>query len=727
MKKTITKKHALILSNALLAIALLFPTLVATAQNNWKFRSSELTNQIRDVAYGNGKYVQVGSSGLIRTSINERVWDIQQSGVADSYDINSITFANGKFVTVGENGIIVSSTDGFSWNKHNSGTDKELRGVAFGNGVFVAVGEEGTIVSSTDGSNWTVRTSGTTKHFNDVAFSAIFFVAVGSDGEIRTSRYDNVGVWTKRASGTYYPLKAVTAGKGTNFVAVGANGAIVFSYNAFDWQLRQGPANSSGLNWIGVTCNPLTGVYVAINDGYKVATSADGSNWTTPLVNSGSDCTSTRVRFVNGHYLALGVSPRIHASYNNGKSWSSPMPNFGKMNMKGAAYGNGRFVAVGNEPLGNPYGNFGFANLIINSTDGIHFSASETNHLVGGAKSFNDVTFGKSMFVAVGDDAFIQYSADGISWNYGQVTFGKKLTGVAFGNGRFVAVGLNGLILWSLDAKVWYKSNCLGTLSYSGVGFDNGQFVLVGQNGVLATSQMGMNWDFKASGTTNELRSVAYGNGKWVAVGTKNTIVTSLNGYGWKSKKLPNADVDFNDVCYANGQFVAVSESGNIYTSANGDFWMNVTNYPFNFVLNSITHGNGQFFAVGNTSLMMTSPDALVPVLSDPPKAMKCTSCRTADEEAMADEDSENEGVFNFTAFPNPVVDQFSVNVQGAVGETVRLTLMDLSGRTISDRVISATPAGFQESISMVQKQTGMYLLRVSTHTQMQTVKIFKQ
>ncbi|TLV02493.1 T9SS type A sorting domain-containing protein [Dyadobacter luticola] len=727
MKKRFTNNHFLIFRQTLLSLAMLFSTFIATAQSNWNFASAELTNQIRDIAYGNGKYVQVGNRGLIRTSVNERVWDMQQSGVGQSYAINSITFANGKFVTVGENGIILSSTDGVSWNKQNSGTQKELKGIAYGNGVFVAVGEEGTIVSSTDGSNWTKCTSGTTKHLNDVAFSAIFFVAVGSDGEIRTSRFDNIGVWTKRASGAVYSLKAVTAGKGTNFVAVGTNGAIMFSYNAFDWTLRQGPANSSGLNWIGVTCNPLTGIYVAINDGYKVATSSDGSNWTAPLINSGSDCTSTRVRFLDGHYLTLGVSPRIRASYNNGKSWSSPMPNFGKMSLKGAAYGNGRFVAVGTEPLGNIYGNFGYANLIINSADGIHFSASETNHLVGGAKCFNDVTFGKSMFVAVGDDAFIQYSADGISWNYGQVTFGKKLTGVAYGNGRFVAVGLNGLILWSVDAKVWYKSNCLGTLSYSGVGFENGQFVLVGEKGVLATSQMGMNWDFKATGTTNELRSVAYRNGKWVAVGTNNTIVTSLNGYGWKSKKLPNSAVSFNDVCYANGQFVAVSASGNVYTSANGDFWMNVTNYGFNFMLNAITHGNGQFFAVGNTSLLMTSPDAPAPVLSDPPKAMDCVGCRTSGEESTVEEGSENEVDFKVVTFPNPVVDEFQVDIQGATGETVRLTLFDLSGRTISDKTLRTGSAALRESISMGQKQPGNYMLRVSTRTQMQTVKIFKQ
>ncbi|MCF0064306.1 T9SS type A sorting domain-containing protein [Dyadobacter sp. LJ419] len=724
MEKTIAKKHSSIFGNALLAIALLFSTFAATAQNNWNFPSAETFEQLADVAYGNGKYVQIGSNGLIRTSTNRVVWETLQSGI-DNYSLNSIVFANGKFVIVGQDGTILTSSDGSVWNKQNSGTDQSLNGIAFGNGVFVAVGINGTIVSSPDGNNWTGRPSGTTTDLNDVAFSAIFFVAVGNGGEIRTSKFDNLDIWTQRASGTTNTLVAVADGLGATFVAVGAKGTIVFTSNAYNWQVKAGPANSAKFYWMGVAANPVTGAFVAINDGYMVATSADGSYWGNALIHSGSDGVTLRLRYLQNHFLATGVNGRMRASYDNGKTWSSPVPNYARMNMKGAAFGNGRFVAVGNEPLITGAGSAGYSNLIINSTDGIHFSPSETSHLVGGAKTFNDVTFGNSMFVAVGDDAIIQTSTDGIKWNYSHVIFGKKLTGVAYGNGRFVAVGYDGLILWSVDGKTWQKANSAGTISYNAVGFTNGQFTLVGREGVLASSVTGINWNFRPTGTKNELRSVAYGNGRWIAVGTYNTVVTSLNGSTWKSQQFSPSNDHFDDICYANGQFVAVTMSGNVYTSISPNFWDNVTNYKTNKVLNSITFGNGQFFAVGISGLLMTSPFAEAPVLSDPPKAMRCSGCLNSDEEV--EKVSENEVDFNVTTFPNPVVDHFAVVIQGAAGEEVRLTLMDLSGRTISDKTMHAGSAKFQESITMVQKQTGMYLLRVSTHTQMQTVKIFKQ
>jgi hypothetical protein len=431
-----------------------------------------------------------------------------------------------------------------------------------------------------------------------------------------------------------------------------------------------------------------------------------------------------RMRYLQNHFLGTGRYMILRASYDDGKTWSSPTPNFPVMNMNGAAFGNGRFVAVGNEPLGNGSSNSGVSNLIINSTDGINFKASETTHLPGGAKSFNDVTFGKGMFVAVGDDAIIQTSVDGIKWGYSQVNFGKTLTGVAFGNGRFVAVGLDGLILWSLDGKAWYKANSAGTVSYNGIGFANGQFVLLGRGGVLATSTMGANWEFKFTGTQNDLRSVAYGAGRWVAVGVHNTIVSSTNGYSWKSQQFTPTDVHFNDIVYANGQFVIVTVGGKFYTSTSTNFWTKVPYYFSYASINSITHGNGQFFAVGTAAILITSPDAEAPFLSDPP--MKCSNCRTSEVEGAMAEKSENKVDFNVTTYPNPVVDQFSVNVEGATGEKVRMILMDVSGRTILDKIVTPGSGSYEESIPMSQKQTGMYLLRVSTPTQTQTVKVLK-
>jgi S-ribosylhomocysteine lyase LuxS involved in autoinducer biosynthesis len=46
---------------------------------------------------------------------------------------------------------------------------------------------------------------------------------------------------------------------------------------------------------------------------------------------------------------------------------------------------------------------------------------------------------------------------------------------------------------------------------------------------------------------------------------------------------------------------------------------------------------------------------------------------------------------------------------------------------TIVDKVVTAQSGNYRETIPMMQKQTGMYLIRVSTPTQTQTVKVLKK
>jgi hypothetical protein len=720
MKKLITKIISYFPGHAPLSILFFLSTLTANAQTEWEFQRIGPSQYVYDVAYGAGKYVQVGTGGLIRTSVDRNNWEIQPSGLDEDSWMRSIIYAYGKFVTVGKDGIIMTSPDGYSWFKRNSGTTNSLSSVIYGNNTFVAVGEYGTVLTSTDGYTWNKQSSGTSEDLHDVAYGNGLFVTVGKNGEIRTS--GNFGTtWVKRASGTTNTLRAVAAGKWMNFAAVGDNGTIVYSANSINWALKTGPADSGGVLWTGVACNPATGSFVAVNDYDKVMRSFDGSWWGNPMTSMGAKKSMFGISFLQNHFLATGANMSLRASNDDGKTWTSPTHNFATIVLNGAAFGNGRYVAVGNE---TPDNSIVMSNLIINSPDGVNFKVSETIHLNGGTRSFNDVVFGNGMFVAVGSDAFIQTSTDGINWGYSQVTFGKILTGVAFGNGRFVAVGYDGLILWSLDGKTWNKANSIGTVTYNKVRFVNNQFVLVGRDGVLATSAMGANWDFKATGTKNNLSSVAYGNGKWVAVGSNNTIVTSLNGYGWKSQQFSPTDVHFTNICYANGQFVLITMGGKFYTSTSAGFWTIVPNYYTNTHLKAITHGNGQFLVVGNEGTIVTSHDAEAPFLSDPP--MKCSNCRTSEEEDALQIKSENNVDFNVTTYPNPVVDQFSVNVEGATGEKVRMILMDVSGRTILDKMVTPGSGSYEESIPMSQKQTGMYLLRVSTPTQTQTVKVLK-
>ena len=58
------------------------------------------------------------------------------------------------------------------------------------------------------------------------------------------------------------------------------------------------------------------------------------------------------------------------------------------------------------------------------------------------------MTYGNGRFVAVGEDGTILTSPDGVSWTRRTSGTSNRLEGVAYGNGLFVAVG-GGTILTS--------------------------------------------------------------------------------------------------------------------------------------------------------------------------------------------------------------------------------------------------------------------------------------
>jgi hypothetical protein len=67
---------------------------------------------------------------------------------------------------------------------------------------------------------------------------------------------------------------------------------------------------------------------------------------------------------------------------------------------------------------------------------------SQGNHLRG-------VAYGDGLFVAVGNDGTILTSPDGVNWTVQTSGTDHSLHGVTYGNGLFVAVGDNGTILTS--------------------------------------------------------------------------------------------------------------------------------------------------------------------------------------------------------------------------------------------------------------------------------------
>ncbi len=94
----------------ILALILLWPALPAAALS-WMPQTSGTTKYLLGVTYGGGKFVAVGLSNTILTSLDGVTWTAQT--VTGSF--RSVTYGGSQFVAVAQSGTIVTSPDGTAW------------------------------------------------------------------------------------------------------------------------------------------------------------------------------------------------------------------------------------------------------------------------------------------------------------------------------------------------------------------------------------------------------------------------------------------------------------------------------------------------------------------------------------------------------------------------------------------------------------------------------------
>jgi|Laugrefa1bdmlbdn_1035148.scaffolds.fasta_scaffold23924_1 hypothetical protein len=179
-------------------------TSTTLATGSWTSRTSSFgTTQIRAVASNAlTLYVAVGNSGKLASSPDGITWT-QRTSQFSTDDIYDIAYGNGVWVAVGSAGKISTSTDGEIWTARTSGTATRLVSIAYGNGVWVAGGESGVLRTATDPtSTWTSRTSTITNSvFTYYAPSQAIWLAgsdVGTTGALASST--DAVTWTARTA-----------------------------------------------------------------------------------------------------------------------------------------------------------------------------------------------------------------------------------------------------------------------------------------------------------------------------------------------------------------------------------------------------------------------------------------------------------------------------------------------------------------------------------------------
>lgn len=260
------------------------------------------------------------------------------------------------------------------------------------------------------------------------------------------------------------------------------------------------------------------------------------------------------------------------------------------VDIRGLAYGNGVFVAVGFASGGVAQG--------VSSTNGTTWTVRSVAATLG-------VCFGNGTFVSVGSGV-AQTSTDGITWTARTIPAGAW-SSVAYGNGIFVAIG-PGIAASSPDGVTW-TIRTMPTQNTVRLAFGDGVFVAVG--GVnIARSTNGTTWS-NVTLTGPSLSDVAYGGGFFVAVGIGGGYaVTSPNGSAWTPRYLPGptSASGYSAVTYYSGRFVAVGAlaTGNpaFADSPDGISWM--PRYMPAGGYSAILADGGMIIAAG--TVMQTAP-----------------------------------------------------------------------------------------------------------------------
>jgi len=274
-----------------------------------------------------------------------------------------------------------------------------------------------------------------------------------------------------------------------------------------------------------------------------------------------------------------------------------------------AAYGNGKWIAVGE--------NYSGGDTFYNSTDNATTWSviTSTSDFVG-----YDIAYGNGIWIAVGsgtNETMYISSDNGLNWTPTNLS-GSPLNGIAYGNGKWVAVGnaTEKLHVSTDNANTWNSVSGL----FSGLGSrgnavasdGNNTWVVVGQGtgpSMYVSTDNANTWSSVAIslGVGN---GVAYGNGKWVAVGASslgNTVFVSANGVNWtvvpglfpsNSSGGGTNDSGGYGVAHANGTWVAVGTdtqtSRNIFISTDNAVTWNAVIPTVNiFIDGEVAYGNG--------------------------------------------------------------------------------------------------------------------------------------
>lgn len=394
----------------------------------WQSGSSGTTWELRDVAYGNGVYVAVGTAASVGgvpinniLSSTDGVSFTARSNTSSS--LNSIVYAQDEFVAISSS-VVAKSTDGITWTTlsfSNNGTQSRA-GTAenIGGKVWIPGGGNGTTITST---NFVDGAQAGTDQIAAAAYGNGTYIIGNNAGVIRSST-DGLS-WTERVhsfQSTTWPLLSATFGP-SGFLVTTKGSPLATSPDGITWTERS-VGFTSGTDLVKSAAYG-NGLYVIATTTGKIATSPNGISWTTRT--SGVSTEIFSCRYINDRffYTTGSATGRLGISY-NGSNWSNIVLPFTADSFD-IAYGNGKYVIVSSSGAiyvtDNPYG--AWERVLSGTTSDIY-----------------SVEFIGGVFVGVG--ASTVTSEDGINWSSSQS--GATLRRIVPTDSGYLATGDSGAL-----------------------------------------------------------------------------------------------------------------------------------------------------------------------------------------------------------------------------------------------------------------------------------------
>ncbi|MBI1178266.1 hypothetical protein GC207_12595 [bacterium] len=389
------------------------------------------------------------------------------------------------------------------------------------------------------------------------------------------------------------------AASGDAVVATGRLGTIIRGTTSGAWSVVEADIQSH-YEYGSVHLSRVhydNGLFVAGGDTGSVLTSPDGWTWTretTPNVTFGSDLC------VDGpNWIALGDDSNSNGFVTtilfrqSDGSWSKLTPPQLE-GMKQLAYGQGKWIAVGN---GTQWAS---------STDGTNWTLEATSL----PNSATMVAYANGLWLAVGSE--VMTSTNAIDWN--QISWKPTggITSMRHINDRWILVG--GMIADSADGSTW--------TSHSGptandVAFAGGSYYLCDGGGNIYRSYDLDNWEnlnpqvIAGDPGSSEVTELHYANNQMVGIGSGDfDIFESTDGVNWSLLKVVSSGPNFTGLTYGDGKWVAV-QGQNVWQSTDGLNWSMTTPPEIQNDLQKVAYGNGVWVATSFGGIIYRSSDLL--------------------------------------------------------------------------------------------------------------------